>query len=112
MVDDHVYGYSDGAGWLCQNFMTGEQIWRDRNSLGKGAMTAVDGKLILISENEGDVVMIDVSTDGWNESGRFTLGPQSELRKPAGRIWVHPVVANGKLYLRDQEIIHCYNLRE
>ena len=110
LTDGHVYGYSDGAGWLCQNFESGEQVWRDRNSLGKGAIVAVDNKLVMISENEGEVVMIDASTDGWNEKGRFTLEPQSELRKPAGRIWVHPVIVNGKMYLRDQEIVHCYNV--
>jgi hypothetical protein len=31
--------------------------------------------------------------------------------RPQGRIWTHPVVANGKLYLRDQDLIHCYAVK-
>ena len=42
--------------------------------------------------------------------GEFTLSPQTNRRKPDGRIWVHPVIADGKLYLRDQEIIYCYDI--
>jgi len=37
--------------------------------------------------------------------------PQSEKRNPRGAIWVHPVIANGKLFLRDQEIINCYDIK-
>ena len=35
----------------------------------------------------------------------------AEKRKPQGKIWVHPVVLDGRLYLRDQELIHCYDVK-
>ena len=38
--------------------------------------------------------------------------PQTELRKPKGKIWTHPVVVNGKLYLRDQDLIYCFDVRQ
>ena len=49
---------------------------------------------------------------GWEEKGRFQLDPQSEYRSPRGKIWTHPTIANGKLYLRDQEIVYCYDISE
>ncbi|MEY5015611.1 MAG: hypothetical protein RIS92_1969, partial [Verrucomicrobiota bacterium] len=48
---------------------------------------------------------------GWKESGRFKLDPQTTQRKPSGRVWTHPVVSDGKLYLRDQELISCFDVK-
>ena len=42
--------------------------------------------------------------------GQFTLDPQSENRNPKGKVWTHPLVIGGKLFLRDQEIIVCYDV--
>ena len=39
------------------------------------------------------------------------LDPQTQLRKPKGRIWTHPVIINGRLYLRDQDLIYCYDVK-
>ncbi|HMO13533.1 MAG TPA: PQQ-like beta-propeller repeat protein [Pirellulaceae bacterium] len=109
-LDSYVYGYSDSVGWICQDWESGEIEWRERSALGKGAIGYADGKFICLSEDSGEVVMISASSQNWNELGRFTLNPQTERRKPAGKIWVHPVVFDGKLYLRDQELIYCYDV--
>lgn len=111
-LGDHLYGYSDGVGWLCQDFATGEMVWRERSALGKGCLTYADERLYLVDEKGGEVVLIDASANGWNERGRFALDPQSEQRNPNGRIWTHPTVANGRLYLRDQEFVISYDIRE
>ena len=111
-LGDHLYGYSDGVGWLCQDFATGEMVWRERSGLGKGCLTYADERLYLVDENGGEVVLIDASADGWQERGRFVLSPQSEQRNPKGKIWTHPTVANGRLYLRDQEFVISYDIRE
>ena len=111
-VGDYVYGYSDAVGWVCQDWESGEQVWAEKRKLGKGAIGYADGKLYCQEERSGTVVLIDASPDGWKESGRFTLSPQTKQRKPSGRIWTHPVVANGKLYLRDQELLFSFDLRD
>lgn len=110
-VGDHVYGYSDGVGWTCQNFMTGELVWNEKRELKKGCISYADGHFYCVDESSGEVVLIEASPKGWNEKGRFTLSPQTTKRNPRGRIWVHPVISDGKLYLRDQEIIICYELK-
>jgi outer membrane protein assembly factor BamB len=110
-VGEYLYGHSDGVGWLCMDFATGEQIWREREALGKGAIGYADGMFYCLSEDDGEVVLIDASPEGWQEHGRFRLEPQSEIRKDRGKIWTHPVIVDGKLYLRDQDLLYCYDVK-
>jgi hypothetical protein len=107
----YLYGYSDKGGWTCQDWKTGEVKWASK-SLGKGAVHCADGMLYLLEESSGTVVLIDASPEGWNEKSRFKLDPQTSQRKPDGRVWTHPVVANGRLYLRDQEMLSCYDVTD
>lgn len=109
LVDGKVYGHSEGKGWVCQDFATGNEVWADK-SLGKGAVTYADGRLYCLDESKGIVVLAEASPKGWQEQGRFVLDPQTSKRSSRGKVWTHPVVANGKLYLRDQELISCYDV--
>ena len=111
LVGDHLYGYSDGPGWICQDFKSGDEVWAERNKLGKGAIACADGMLYCLDEGSGTVVLIEASPKGWSEHGRFKLDPQTKIRSPQGRIWTHPVISNGKLYLRDQDLIYCYDIK-
>ena len=110
LIGDHLYGHSDRGGWKCQNFATGEEVWRSKD-LGKGAIHYADGMLYCLGESDGTVTLVKADTKGWEETGRFKLSPQTKLRKPSGKIWTHPVVIGGNLYLRDQEIIYCYRVK-
>ncbi|MBL9128331.1 MAG: PQQ-like beta-propeller repeat protein [Verrucomicrobiales bacterium] len=109
-VGDHLYGYSDGPGWVCQNFKTGEEVWASK-TLGKGAIHFADGKFYCLDEGSGEVALVELSTKEWVEKGRFKLDPQTKQRNPQGRIWTHPVVIDGRLYLRDQELLYCYDVK-
>jgi outer membrane protein assembly factor BamB len=112
LIGDHVYGYSDDIGWVCQELKTGDRVWRDRESFKKGAIAYADDRFYCLSEDDGEVVLIEPSTEGWKEHGRFKLDPQTDQRKDAGKIWTHPVINDGKLYLRDQNLIYCYDVSE
>lgn len=106
-VGDHLYGFSEGKGWVCQEFRTGKTVWAERGKLGKGAITYADGHLILRQEGgPGTVVLIRATPDGYQESGRFEQPDRSDKNS-----WPHPVVCNGRLYLRDQDLLLCYNLK-
>jgi outer membrane protein assembly factor BamB len=105
LVDEHVYGFSDSKGWVCQRFTTGELVWSERGKVGKGAISYADGLLFLRSER-GTVVLIEASPHGFVERGRFEQPDRSPRQA-----WPHPVVAGGRLLLRDQEILLCYNVK-
>jgi outer membrane protein assembly factor BamB len=108
----YVYGFSDDVGWACIDWKTGDLEWRDREALGKGAIGYADGRFYCVDEREGHVVLIEASPKGWAERGRLVLEPQAKDRAPRGGIWVHPVIVNGKLYLRDQEYVYCYDVKK
>jgi len=106
VVDGCLYGANggNGGGFLtCLDFQTGETLWRDRNG-PKGSLLLADGRLYLRSE-EGEVLLVEPSREGFVERGRFEQPDRSSV--PA---WAHPVVANGKLYIRDQGLLLCYDI--
>jgi outer membrane protein assembly factor BamB len=114
LVGDYLYGHSiakNSAGWTCLDWKTGDVKWQEKSKLGKGCITCADGMLYLLDEKTGECVLIEASPNGWNEKGRFKLEPQSPNRNAKGGVWTHPVVSNGRLYLRDQEFISCYAVK-
>ncbi|MEZ6095428.1 MAG: PQQ-binding-like beta-propeller repeat protein [Pirellulaceae bacterium] len=110
-VDGKVYGNWDRQGFACQELENGEVLWED-DSINKGAVSYAGGMFYFLEEKSGRVLLIDADADGCKVNGEFTLSPLSEQRNPRGAIWVHPVISNGKLYLRDQEFISCYDIKE
>lgn len=111
LLGDHLYGYSDGPGWTCQSWDTGEEVWAEKRALRKGAIYYADGKFILLEEYSGNVVLIDASSKGWNEVSRFKIDPQTKRRNPKGKVWTHVVISGGKMFLRDQDILIAYDVK-
>src|SRR5262249_39665958 len=117
LVGEHLYGYSENTGWVCQDFKTGKAAWVQKRKLKGGSLICADGRLYLYGEEEGTGVLLEPNPKAWKEHGRFEIPEKSKLpetRKTssAALIWTHPVVANGRLYLRDQEYLFCYDVRE
>ena len=92
------------------NFKTGEQVWASR-AMGKGAIGYADGMLYCLDEGTGNVALVEANAKEWTEKSRFKLDPQSANRSSGGRVWTHPVISNGKLFLRDQEFTYCYDIK-
>ena len=103
LVGDYLYGFSSSI-LTAMRFDTGEIAWRDR-SVGKGSLVYADGRLYCLSEN-GVVGLVEATPAGYHETGRFQI-PQGSLPT-----WTHPVVAGGRLYLRDQDTIFAFDVRE
>ena len=103
LIDDYLYGFSSSI-LTAIKFDTGEIAWRDR-SVGKGSLVYADGNLYCFSEN-GVVGLVEATPAGYKEKGRFRI-QQGSLPT-----WTHPVVAGGRLYLRDQDTIYAFDVRE
>jgi outer membrane protein assembly factor BamB len=103
LVGDHLYGFS-GSILTAMRFDTGEVAWKDR-SVGKGSLVYADGHLYAFSEN-GVVGLVEATPAGYREKGRFRI-QQGSLPT-----WTHPVVAGGRLYLRDQDTIYAYDVKQ
>lgn len=103
LIGEHLYGFS-GSILTAMRFDTGEIAWKDR-SVGKGSLVYADGNLYCLSEN-GVVGLVEATPEGYREKGRFRI-PQESLPT-----WTHPVVAGGYFYLRDQDTIYAYDVRQ
>jgi outer membrane protein assembly factor BamB len=105
-VGDYLYGYSDSRGLACQNFLTGEIVWAEKQKIKKGCVSYADGALYFREEDTGTMILVEASPDGYKEKGRF-LQPDRVKEKA----WPHPTIANGRLYLRDQDTLLCYEVK-
>ena len=103
LVGDHVYG-TNGSSLLCVNFKTGKIAWQDR-CVGKGSVAYADGHLYVRSES-GPAALVEATPEGYKEKGRF-----NQPERSSQRAWPHPVIAGGKLYLRDWDRLFCYDIK-
>ena len=102
LVDGYLYGFNDSI-LNCLEFATGKVMWRDR-SVGKGSVTFVDGHLYLQSETN-IVGLAEATPAGYKERGRFEI-PDKGMPS-----WAHPVITDGRLYVRNQDTLLVYNVR-
>jgi outer membrane protein assembly factor BamB len=102
-VGRQVYGTTKAGLW-CADLATGKVLWRD-SAVGAGALCAADGHLYVRSER-GTMALVGASANGYKEKGRFDQPDRS-----GAQTLCHPVVANGRLYLRDQNYLFCYDVR-
>ena len=109
LVGKYLYGNHDLRSWECLDFETGAVKWKSA-ALSTGSLICADGRLYVLTA-EGEAALLDASPDRYKELGRFTLPKLSEHRKPDGKVWAHPALSDGKLYLRDQEFVFCYKVK-
>jgi outer membrane protein assembly factor BamB len=106
-VGDYIYGHAEGKGWICVELISGKILWRHRG-VGKGSIIGADGQLYLRSEDgNATVALVEATPESYREKGRFDQPERSDKNS-----WAHPVVAGGRLYLRDQDVLLCYELRK
>ena len=106
LVGNDLYGTSSVL--QCLQFTTGAVKWTNR-SVGSASVLYADGRLYLHGE-DGEVALVDASPDGYHERGRFT--PPGEPENRVGKAWAYPVVANGRLYIRDANCLWCYDVKQ
>jgi outer membrane protein assembly factor BamB len=102
LINGFIYGIGDHIGLVCLEAKTGAAKWKQGLS-EKGGIAAVDGILLAVNGQSGEVVMIEASPDAYKELGKYTpLGGQS---------WTAPVIADGKLIIRNTKKLACYDLK-
>ncbi len=107
-LGDYIYaGHKHNQGFpICLEMMTGEIVWGgDQRGPGSGsaAITYADGHLIFRYQ-DGRLALIEATSDEYRLKGSFMPAYQQ------GKSWSHPVIANGKLYLREQDKLMCYDV--
>jgi outer membrane protein assembly factor BamB len=112
-VGDYVYGTNARGELVCMDFKTGKVKWQHA-SVGSAALCYADGMLYVRGQGGSGfgkesppwVALVEATPDGYKEKGRFEQPDHGD--RPA---WPHPVVANGRLYLRDGNVLLCYEIK-
>jgi outer membrane protein assembly factor BamB len=112
LIGDHIYGgHGHNRGYpICVEMASGKVVWGgegvdlSHGGSGSAAVTAADGHLYFRYQN-GRMVLIEAKPQGYQVKGAFSI---PDVHHPS---WSHPVVAGGKLYLREQDNLYVYNLK-
>ena len=105
-VGDYLYGTTSRA-LICAEFKTGALKWEE-SAIGAASLLFADGRLYLHGEN-GQVALVEATPDGYREKGRFA--PPDQPDRGRSKAWAYPVVANGRLYIRDLGSLWCYDVK-
>jgi len=100
-VGDYVYGLIDAM--TCIELKTGEIKWQNRG-VGKGSLVYADGHFYCLSERN-TMGLVEATPEAYREKGRFKI-PRSGKNS-----WAHPVVCRGRLFIRDQDTLSCYDVK-
>jgi outer membrane protein assembly factor BamB len=112
-VGDYLYGTDARNELVCMEFKTGKEKWRHK-CVGPASLCCADGMLYVRGHGgigfgkagPAKVALVEASPDGYKEKGMF---------EPPGHgarfAWPHPIVANGRLYLRDWNVLECYDVK-
>jgi outer membrane protein assembly factor BamB len=100
-LGEQLYGF-DESHLTCMDLLTGKIRWK-QGRFGKGSLTIADGRLVIMGES-GRLAVADATPDEYRETASFQFSEN--------KCWTVPVIANGRLYLRDEQRIVCYDLRK
>ncbi len=110
-VGDYVYGSGARQGFGCQKLPSGELAWSERK-VPTGSVTYADGKLFCYSEGDGTLHLLEANPAACTILSKAKIPMSSANRKPSGKIWTPPVVSGGRLFVRDQELIFCFDVKQ
>ncbi|HSD45896.1 MAG TPA: PQQ-binding-like beta-propeller repeat protein [Pyrinomonadaceae bacterium] len=112
VIGDHLYGTEVTQKLVAVEFATGKVLWEQEN-FGWGSVAAADG-LLFVHMISGDIALVDATPEGFRDKGRFTP-PDPPKKKQVGQYpegaFAYPVIANGRLYIRDLGTLWAYNIK-
>jgi endoglucanase len=106
LIGDYLYGDSDDRGNpFCAELMTGDIKWKGRGP-GNGSTVVVGGgEMLFLQFQDGEIALVQADPSKYTVVSHFKI-PGSGKRPS----WAHPSIADGKLYVRSQDQIFCYDI--
>ena len=108
LVGDLLFG-TGNTGLQCAEFPSGNLKWEER-ALGPASLCFADGRIYVHGEN-GEVGLFEPSGEACVEKGRFTPPDLPKRSNSMEKAWSYPVVANGRLYVRDLNLLWCWDIK-
>ncbi len=110
LVGEYLYGTNAEGGLMAVEFSTGKILWK-AEGIGSGSVLYADDRLYIHGEN-GDVALVAATPEAYREKGRFTPPDRPKHSNDMEKAWAYPVVANGRLYIRDLNALWCYDIKQ
>ena len=113
LVDGVIYGSSKASGgvWMAQDFASGETLWEERMRPNRsGSIAYADGRLYCYNDEDATLMLVEPDRKEFKKVGELKLPETTKTDRGNGAIWAHPVIADGMLLLRDQELIFAYDI--
>lgn len=104
LIDGNIHGASTGGTWTCIELATGDVKFTDK-LVGKGSVIYVEGLLYCYGERNGDVGLVKIKPAGYEMVSSF------RITKGAKEHWAHPVISDGRLYIRHGNALMCYDIK-
>ncbi len=98
---DAAYGF-DNRALTCIDLQTGQKHWKGGRYGSGQVLLLADQRVLLVLSEEGEAVLVAADPSAHHELGRF--------QAIQGKTWNHPVIAHGRLYIRNSEEFVCYEL--
>jgi outer membrane protein assembly factor BamB len=103
----HAYGF-DNATFCCIDLKDGKRSWKG-GRYGRGqVMLLPEQGLLLVTSEKGEVILLKANPERSEELGRFQWSDVATWKDAV--TWNHPVVAHGRLYVRNDREMACYEL--
>jgi len=102
VFQDHAFGF-DREMFACLNLANGKRAWKARTNYGHGQVILLQDKaLLLVLTETGEAVLLTANPKKHEELGRF--------QAIEGKTWNHPVIVDGRLFVRNAEEMACYDV--
>ncbi|KKM03073.1 hypothetical protein LCGC14_1778060, partial [marine sediment metagenome] len=108
LVDGYIYGTNwrgnPAGNWVCLDWATGNVMY-ETEWIGKGSITYADGMLYCYEEKQGTVGLVKATPE------KFELISSFKVPKGTGEHWAHPVICDGRMYIRHGDALMAYDIR-
>jgi outer membrane protein assembly factor BamB len=99
---NHTSNPSDS--WVCVDWITGKTLWT-KKWYARGSVVSADDMLYLFEEKSGHVALVKPDTS------KLDIVSEFQITKGEGPFWAHPVINNGRLYIRHGDALMVFNIR-
>ncbi|MDO4586743.1 MAG: PQQ-like beta-propeller repeat protein [Planctomycetia bacterium] len=100
-----IYSTTDKGALSCVEMKNGKMKWQNRRLRAVSDLAFADGHLILRTEKSGELILVEANPEKYVEKGRFQQPDRTDQNA-----WTYPLILDGKLFIRDQDKLFCYDL--
>lgn len=116
-IEDHIYGVDSYGQLRCLSLADGERVWEDQTAVPRARWATIhfvkNGDRVWMFNDRGELLITKLSPDGFEELDRAKLlkPTRGQLNRGNGVCWSHPGFAYGHVFVRNDEVLVCADLR-